>query len=128
VREANAEQGQQAARIQRRAAGACRVRAFQHDREPHPEQQGEQGDELALHQHVDRRIHPAIGAAETHVDAGDRFHQRADKALDVHQQDAEQREAAQHVHHFHPFRHRDRCQLRLHLRHDPPLPSCVRAG
>ena len=128
VHQADPQQGQQAPRIQRGAAGAGRIRPLQHHRKAHPEQQRKQGDELALHQHVDGRIHPAVGAAETRVDPGDRFHQRPDERLDVHQQDAEQREPAQHVHHLDPLAHSDRRQFRLHVRHGSLLPSCVVAG
>ncbi|KAG1605827.1 hypothetical protein G6F46_013439 [Rhizopus delemar] len=79
------------------------VGALRHHRKAGAEQQREQGEELALHEHIDKGIGPVVDALPVHVDAGERQVQRATEGFDVHQQDAQHRGTTQDVQHGDAF-------------------------
>ena len=110
--QADAEQGQAAPPVQPGERAPGDLGALDHHREAHAEQQREQGEELALHEEVDQAVGDPVGASERRIQTGVGLEHGPDEGLHVHQQDAAEREAAQHVQGGDAFAGGDGIQLR----------------
>ena len=129
MRQANAEQGQRTPPVQAREGAPRGFGALRHQREAHAEQQREQRVELALHQEIDQRVGPGIGPAKIRVQAAACAEHRAGEGLQVHQQDAQQGEAADDVQHMQSLRlgHGGESDVRGRVHCRSPLRRSVRA-
>ena len=90
-------QRQRAAQVRTEEGAPGLLGTGKHHGEAHPEQQREHRPELAAHEHVDEPAGPVVDAGDATRQAGLQVRHRAVEELDVHHEDAEQGEAADHV-------------------------------
>ena len=86
---------------------ACLLRADEHHGKAHAEQQGEDLVELAFDETTDQPAHGVVEAGERLVKTTEVFDASVEP-LDVHQQDADESDAAQDIHDVQPFGRSDR--------------------